>query len=173
MGVYFKIVNPVKRQYIDIGHFADEDFTRSGVLSGYHAYAVALLACNLSEVRHNYGPLAGSWFGDPIIAAGDDSGAPDAYGVVTATAEDPRRNLNGFATQEFENITYPAIAMLCQGNYERACEFADRAKTSGYALVDLGRTVFEVGCPTLEAALNERIGVHWMRLYKQACAGTY
>jgi hypothetical protein len=44
MSQYFKIVNPVKRQYIDAIRFS-ENIKASGYMRGYHAVAVALLVC--------------------------------------------------------------------------------------------------------------------------------
>jgi hypothetical protein len=168
MGQYFKIVNPVKRQYIDIGDFAGENEKASGVMQGYHAVAVAVLVCKLDEVRHNFGPLAGSWYGDPVITAGDDYGEPDQYGIKTSTEQNPQRNLNLMATEEFEDITYQALAMLCQGREGFAEEMVHRAKESpGYVLVDLGNTVFQVGCEPLERALNDILGSDWTKQYKK------
>ncbi len=86
----------------------------------------------------DFGPLAGSWFGDPVIAAGDDYGQPDQYGIQTSIEQNPQRNLNVMATEEFEDITYQALAMLCQGREGFAKEMAYRAKESpGYVLIDL------------------------------------
>jgi hypothetical protein len=114
MGQYFIIVNPVKRQYIDAIRFS-ENIKASGYMRGYQTLVVALLVCNGVEVHHTYGPLAGSWCGDPVIAAGDDHGQADQYGIKTSTDADPTRNLNRMAHEEFEDISYQAIAMLCRG----------------------------------------------------------
>jgi hypothetical protein len=169
MGQYFKIVNPVKRQYIDIGHFAGENEKTSGVMQGNHAVAVAVLMCKLDEVSHNFGMLAGSWYGDPIIAAGDDYGQPDQYGIQTSMEQEPQRNLNQMASEEFEDITYQALAMLCQGREGFAEDMAHWAKVSpDYVLVDLGNTVFQVGCEPLERALNDILGLDWTKQYEQA-----
>ena len=169
MGQYFKIVNPVKRQYLDPMRFY-ESVKASGFLYGYHAFAVALLVCNSEEVRHDYGPLAGSWFGDPIIAAGDDNGQPDRYGVKTSTEEDPTRNLNQMARDEFEDVSYKALAMLCEGREGFAREIVERSaeQPGDRFLLDLGNVVFQVGCEPLKHALIEIYGADWTKKYKEA-----
>jgi hypothetical protein len=103
MGQYFIFVNPIKRQFLDADKF-NEGVKSYSVLCGYHAYAVALLVCSLTEIDHSYGQLAGSWYGDPVIVAGDDEGEPDAYGIKTSTLENPERNLYWQASEEFEDI---------------------------------------------------------------------
>ena len=105
MGQYFKIVNPTKKQCIDAFKF-DENIKASGVMYGYHGFAVALLVCRLDEVPHTYGDLAGFWHGDPVIAVGDDYGEPDVYGVKTSTEENPHRNLYWLAKEEYEDVSY-------------------------------------------------------------------
>lgn len=170
MGQYFKIVNHVKRQYIDPNTFAENN-KASGVLQhGYHVLAVALLVCKIEEVSQLYGPLAGSWYGDPIIAAGDDYGAPDVYGIKTSTEEDPNRNLNQMAKDEFKDISYKAIAMLCEGRVGFA-EVIVKKSTEGYSselLIRLGNVVFQIGCKPLEEALEKVYGAEWTRKYKKA-----
>ncbi len=169
MGQYFKIVNPAKRQYFNPSAFAENN-KASGVLFGYHAFAVALLVCNLKEVRHDYGELAGSWFGDAVIAAGDDYGKPDVYGVKTSTEENPNRNLNQMARDEFEDISYKAIAMLCEGRGGFAEEIVKESKEGidSELLMLLGNVVFQVGCRPLEVALEEVYGTEWTKKYKKS-----
>jgi hypothetical protein len=168
MGQYFKIVNPVKRQYIDAIRFS-ENIKASGYMRGYHAVALAVLVCHAAEVAHHYGPLAGSWYGDPVIAAGDDHGQPDQYGFKTSTETAPQRNLNQLAHEEFEDISYPAIAMLCQGREGFATEIAAKAAAtpSRHLFVQLGNVVMLVGCDLLEQALAEAFGREWRKLYQR------
>jgi hypothetical protein len=169
MGQYFVIVNPVKRQYIDAIRFS-ENIKAGGYMRGYQALVVALLVCNGAEIHHTYGPLAGSWCGDPVIAAGDDHGQADQYGIKTSTDADPMRNLNQMAHEEFEDISYQAIAMLCRGREGFAQEIAQRAAAgpSYHLLVQLGNVVMLVGCPPLEEALEATFGREWRKLYQQA-----
>jgi hypothetical protein len=168
MGQYFKIVNPAKRQYIDAIRFS-ENIKASGYMRGYHAVAVALLVCQALEVPHRYGSLAGSWFGDPVIAAGDDYGQPDQYGFTTSTETDPERNLNQMAREEFEDISYQAVAMLCQGREGFADEIATSAAAapSRHLFVQLGNVVMLVGCEPLEEALEHAFGREWRKLYQR------
>ena len=168
MGQYFIIVNPAKRQYIDAIRFGERN-KASGYMHGYHALAVALLVCNAVEVRHAYGPLAGSWYADPVIAAGDDHGLPDQYGIATSTDADPTRNLNQLAHAEFEDISYPAIAMLCRGQDGVAQEIAAKAAASRsrHLLVQLGNVIMLVGCTPLEEALAAAFGREWQKVYQR------
>lgn len=179
MGEYFKIVNPVKRQYIDARRF-NENVKASGVLYGNHGVAVALLVCNFEQVgrsdgkpNHRYGELAGSWFADPIIIAGDDHGEPDMFGIKTSTQENPDRNLNRRAEEEFEDISYRAIAMICEGRIGFAEEIAETAVNSvrpeSY-LVHYGNVVFTVGCVPLKKALAKYFGDDWVARYKKVWA---
>jgi hypothetical protein len=172
MGQCFKIVNPVKRQYLDPGRF-DENQKASGFLVGLHAAAVAVLVCKPLDVpeQYRYGPLAGAWFGDALYAAGDDYGQANPDGITTVTPENPRRNLNEMAKQEFEDVSYQAIAMLCQGREYYADQLARAAAEplGSYLLVHLGNIVFEQGCDALRDALVRALGSDWTKQYKQAC----
>jgi hypothetical protein len=177
MGQYFKIVNPTKRQYIDASKF-DEDIKSSGILRGNHAVAVAVLVCNLDQVsdsrgnlRHAFGPLAGSWCGDPIFVVGDDHTKSDVFGIKTSTIENLDRNLYWMAEEEFEDISYKAIAMLCEARDGFAEEIAERAAASPSAnryLVNLGHVVFIVGCESLKQALEKVYGKDWVSKYKES-----
>jgi hypothetical protein len=171
MGQYFKIVNPTKKQYLDPGHF-DENNKASGYMLGVHAAAVAVLVCKPLDVpaHDRYGSLEGTWFGDALYAAGDDNGEPNPECMVTVTPEAPDRNLNQMAEQEFEDISYRAIAMLCEGRDYYADLFAMRvAGMWGDALlVHLGNVVFQLGCDPLRKALERVLGVDWPDRYKAA-----
>ncbi len=172
MGQYFKIVNPVKRQYLDASSFG-ENIKASGFMIGYHAIALAVIVCNSDEVpkHYRYGPLAGSWCGDPIYAAGDDYGLPNLHGIVTSTEENPQRNLNQMAKEEFEDISYRAIAMLCEGGDYYSEAFAKRVAESpdSELIVHLGNVIFQIGCEPLKKALIKELGEEWTKLYKGAC----
>lgn len=167
MGQYFIFVNPIKRQFLDADKFS-EGVKSYSVLSGYHAYAIALLVCNLSEVDHSYGQLAGSWYGDPVIVAGDDEGEPHAYGIRSSTLENPERDLYWQASEEFEDISCSAVAMLSVGRRGFADEIVARA-VSGFSpqsgLIDLGNVVIETGCEPLKQALVKGFGEDWTDKY--------
>ncbi|MBA3716170.1 MAG: hypothetical protein H0W76_27580 [Pyrinomonadaceae bacterium] len=177
MGQYFKIVNPAKKQFIDASRF-NENVKSSGVLYGYHATAVAFLVCNIDQVRdgwghpiYDFGELAGSWCGDSVFIVSDDHGKADEFSVKTSTDQNPDRNLYWMAKEEFEDISYKAIAMLCNGREDIAEEMAQRAAASvspDTELVDLGNVVFYVGCEPLERALAKEYGAEWASRYKKA-----
>lgn len=174
MGEYYHIVNPAKRQYLCASAFG-EGIKAGNVIRGYHGVAVAVLICNFDQVRngsdeprHGYGALAGSWFGDRIYLSGDGYGQPNDFGIQTSTESRPERNLYWMAKEEFEDISYRAIVMLCEGSY--ASELARKAADplNSFLLKHLGNVVFQVGCTPLEKALEESLGSEWTRKYKEA-----
>ncbi len=176
MGQYFHIVNPTKRQYVSAHNFGENN-KGSGVMLGFHAIAIGLLVCNLDQVSyergeplHTYDPLAGSWFGDRIYIAGDDHGEPDELGVKTSTEESPSRNLYWMAKEEVEDISYRAIAMLCEGQRAYAEGLAARAAEplNSELLMHLGNVIFQVGCKPLQEVLEQVLGAEWTRKYKKA-----
>lgn len=170
MGEYFIIVNSDKRQYLSAATIGENN-KRSGFLRGLHGRALALLACQSDEVRHGYGPLAGSWSGDQIIAAGDDNGQPDAYGVPTATAERPDRNLYQLAHEEYVDISLAAVAMLCRGDESVVENLVSQAEEGDEAVFLLiGNIVFTTECLELKRAIEARVGREWVSRYKRVAA---
>jgi hypothetical protein len=176
MGEYFLIVNPAKRQYIDAADF-DEGIKSSGVLRGHHGRAISLLVCNFDQVFHRSIPqtlsMLGSWWGDPVIAAGDYA-PPDTHGIKTSTEAEPERNLHFLAESEYENISYAAMALLCE-YYDDSVEpyaevLANDAITSysNEMLMHLGNVAFQFDCKPLHDALGKVYGPHWAREYKKA-----
>ncbi|MCM3904951.1 MAG: hypothetical protein ND866_24910 [Pyrinomonadaceae bacterium] len=106
-----------------------------------------------------------------MIVAGDDEGEPDAYGIKTSTLESPDRNLYWQASEEFEDISCRAVAMLSIGRQGFADEIVARAvsefsPTSG--LIDLGNVVIETGCEPLKQALVKGFGEDWTDKYMAA-----
>lgn len=141
MGQYFKIVNPPKKQFLDASRF-NENVKSSGVLYGYHAIAVAFLVCNIDQVRdgwdkpiHNFGELASSWCGDSVFIVSDDHGKANEFGLQTSTEQNPDRNLYWMAKEEFEDISYKAMAMLCNAREDIAEGLAQRAATREKSMV--------------------------------------
>jgi hypothetical protein len=91
-----------------------------------------MLVCGSQLV--GYEPPMGSWRGDRVFAV-MDCARPNELGISTATPDEPDRNLYMMTWQEFENISYDAIAMLCR----RSPEYADRlAKEAAEALEQVG-----------------------------------
>lgn len=114
--------------------------------------------------------MAGSWYDDPVIVTGDDQGPPDSYGIKTSTKDNPTRNLNQMAKEEFEDVSYRAIAMLCEGREGFAKEIVEKSteRPNSMLLLDLGNVVFQVGCEPLKQELFEKYGNEWTKKYKQA-----
>ncbi len=167
MGAYFLIVNPTKRQYLDPSRFG-EGIKFSSVLRGDHCLlAMKLLVSDC--FRRDATSFRGAWLGDPVILASDDSGLPDPGGLVTATPDDPRRNLNAMARAEFTDISYWALAELCL-NANTAAELAARSRDDASLLIDLGATLEQYRVVTLELALEEAVGRPWRKAYNQARA---
>ena len=167
MGAYFLVVNPAKRQYLDPGRFG-EAIKFSSVLRGdYCIQALKLLVADC--FRRDPTSFPGAWLGDPILLASDDSGLPDPGGLVTATAEDPRRNLHAMAVAEFTNISYRALAELGM-NRQTAAELAAQAREEESLLIDLGATLDQYRVGVLEAALNTAVGHPWRKAWNQARA---
>lgn len=165
MAVSIRIVNPARRQFLDPDQFPEND-QRTMFLTGLHATAVAVLACDPAEVPgYGYGSLARSWCGDPIIAA-RDAMRPDGHGVRTSTPDRPQRNLYEVASEEYEDISLRAFAMLCEGQIGLVDHLVEDAKEAGPGLfMKLGNIVVTVGCEDLGDALVEVFGPNWTGLY--------
>jgi hypothetical protein len=160
MGQYFLIVNTDKKQFIDAWKFG-EGVEILQAVSGYHAQALALLTCDMSQVRDRDGTLLGSWSGDQIIAAAE---------YASTNENDAVRNPYKLAREEFEDISYKALAMLCE-THETVCwELAEKSATRRHErlIYHLGNAITEAGCPQLEQALYEVIGSDWKDRYKAA-----
>jgi hypothetical protein len=167
MGAYFLVVNPARRQYLDPGRFG-EGIKYASVLRGdYCIQALKLLVADCYQRKAT--SFRGAWLGDPIILASDDSGLPDPGGLVTATADDPRRNLNAMAQAEFTNISYRALAEICR-EFDTAAELAARSRDDTSLLIDLAGVVEQYRVDTLEHALNEAVGHPWRKAYNLALA---
>ncbi len=163
MGISIRIVNPTKRQFLDPDQFPEHD-GRTAFMTGVHAAAVAVLACDPAEVPgHGYGPLAGSWCGDPIIAA-TDAMRPDRHGIRTSTLDRSNRNLYDVAVEEYEDISLRAFAMVCEGQLGLSEELAGLAKENPGLFMKLGKVALTVGCESLEDAHVEVFGRDWMGL---------
>ena len=168
MGEYFVIVNIDKRQYLSAASM-NENNKRGGFLRGLHGRALALLVCKSDELRHGYGELAGSWFGDRVIATGDDNGVPDAYDMVTRGVETPDRNLYELARQEYDDISLAAVVMLCRGDRTVVDELVTAAGKSDGALLVVGDAVFVAQYAELGEAMRAQHGEGWVRRYQRAC----
>jgi hypothetical protein len=157
LGEYFKIVNPAKKQYIDALSFG-EVVKRRGVFRGNHGPALGCLVCRGA----GKGELFGSWAGDEVFLAGDEH-PPNECGISTATSERPDRNLNQMARDEYEDISYKAIVMLCEFDPSLVEEFARKASTDGCLLLSLGYAVYQLGYKPIETALVKIMGKNWTK----------
>ena len=109
--------------------------------------------------------------GDSVFIVSDEQGKADEFGVETSTEQNPDRNLYWMAKEEFEDISYKAIALLCKWREDIAEEMAQRAATGvspDRELVDLGNVVFMLALDPLERALVKDYGAEWASRYKKA-----
>src|SRR5262245_54125426 len=172
----YLIVNPAKRQYLDIGQFNEND-KASGLMRLRHAFAVSALVCNLDAVRssksgkviHGFGSLAGTWCGDAIYVVGDMCARPDEFGIQTTTPEGPERTLFDLARAEYENITGAAIAMLCAGIEGFADAMAEQAAETGspYDLIQLANVALLANSDEMARALDVTFGGGWKKKYTE------
>src|SRR5262249_49732033 len=172
MGETYLIVNPAKRQYLDIGQFNEND-KASGLMRLRQALAVSALVCNLDAVRssksgkviHGFGSLAGVWCSDAIHVVGDMCARPDEFGIQTSTPEKPERTLFDMARDEYENITAPAIAMLCAGIDGFAEDMVEQAAETGspYDFVQLANVALLANSAEMARALDATFGGVWKK----------
>jgi hypothetical protein len=162
MGVYYLVVNPVRREFLDPSRFG-EGIKFSSVLGGpFCCLALKQLICD------GYG---GAWIGDPVVLAGDDSGPPNPAGIVTGTPMDPYRNMNRKAREEFANISYRCIADIsCIAHLSDSVtsQLVDRAAADPSFLIDLINVTFQYRLPHVDFAIRERFGTQWRREYDRA-----
>lgn len=161
MGVYYVLVNVDRGEYLDASPFG-EDIKAGGLFRGLHGVAFGRLVCDVTEVPLlNRSRRVGSWCGSRVIAAGDDIVGADGHGVRTADPAAPGRNLHQLASEEYEDVTYAAMDMLCSDEMD-AAELAERAP-----LEHLGNVVLQYQTATLDRALVERHGSDWRERYAQ------
>ncbi len=171
MGNCFLVVNPDKREYLDPSCFGDNDKT-GGYMQGYHAIAVAMLACPSPGL--SIGPLDGFWNGDRIVTA-TESASPNQHGLKTVTDDFPNRNLYKMSCDEFENLSYKALAMICERSKNIAADLAKRAKSefdnsngrSTFLLSHLGNCFFGADGSCLDEALSEFFDEDWKDIYER------
>lgn len=169
MGRYLLIVNLDKRQYLD-PHGLGESAKSSNYLKGTTANAVALLVCKPTDALHSHGELAGHWFGDRLVAAGDDDCPPNQDGLITATPDDPSRNLYQMARAEFRDMSFDAMLMLCRGSWHWAEDFVRLAKKEDTQLfIRLATVALHENCTELLDALAGVNGPNWVEKYRRAC----
>ena len=167
MGSYFKIVNVTKRQYLDPSDFG-EPIKWSSALRGENCVqAFKYLISDLHAVRESSKPwdISGSWAGDSIVLTGDDSSPPDPIGITTSTADEPSRNLNQMAAEEFQNISNLAIAMLVEHGHED--QILDHAENDECLFLTIADFVMQTSDSRLKAAFENRLKSNWRKRYNE------
>jgi hypothetical protein len=158
VGVYYLIVNPAKREYIDPTRFG-EGVKFVNLLGGGH--------CTLALKFLIADSCAGWWVGSPVILAADDTGPPNPSGLITTTPSSPARNLYFQAREEFIDISYRALALIARME-KVAVELADRAADDRRLLLDLGAVAEQYSLKPLELALERVVGRPWRKAYHKA-----
>lgn len=160
MSDSFYIVNLDKKQYLSPMAFGDFEGP-DGYLKGRHAFATAILTCDQTSDRWPIdSPLAGSWCGSRIAAV-FSSWPPDRHCVPTATVDDPGRNLYQMVHEEFEDLSYPCIIMLCGWLDFAAEDMARLAAGDSFVLFHLGNALAQARCAKLERAIVQHVGEDW------------
>ena len=170
MGSYFKIVNVTKRQYLDPSDFG-EAIKWSSVLHGEHCVeALKHLLSDSHAMRKTsrQWDIAGSWAGNSIVLTGDDTSPPDPVGITTSTDDEPRRNLNQLAAEEFQNISNLAIAMLAECGFEQS--ILDCAENDNCMFLTIADFISQTSDSRLKSAFESRFKTNWRKRYKEVMA---
>jgi hypothetical protein len=77
------------------------------------------------------------------------------------------RTLYRQAVDDFQNISYPAIAMLCVFQEGLAAEFVERAKEAERLFLGLAQLVFAERCGPLKRAFLDIMGKDWANWYQR------
>lgn len=172
MGIFYKIVNPVKMEYLDPLWFG-EGMKFNQVLRGDFALLALkwLLRDDIQQqAASGIDTFAGRWLGDPVILAGDDSGLPNAAGIATTTESDPDRNLYFCAREEMQDLSVAAVAFLCSRGAEQ--ELVEAARQTKTLFVTLGLVADQYGPEPLLRLLNKTWGSGWRKQYQAAWDGS-
>ena len=183
MSQYCIIVNPAKREFISANDFGEniqlDCFPNGGSV---HIKVLTLLTCHIDSSY--WLPPAGSWTGDAIVVAGDES-EPNWYGFEPSPNEKEYLSLYEMASKEFGNISHKAIVMLCEaeptpfaGEYETEEFIPMLVRDAEPYWMDrlflaLGNAVSEVGCKRLEEELLRQYGSGWVERYEKLRSGMH
>lgn len=175
MGNSFLVVNPVRREYLDPWCFGDNPKT-GGYMQGVHPVAFALLVG--PAVLSSSTGLEGTWNGHKLVVATDAASA-NQEGFVTGTPDFPDRNLYRMVLDEFMDLSYSALAMVCERSTEIRDTLARRAKleyeSSGgrsFSLLrHLRKCVDEADCGALNRSLCECFDEDWRDIYDRLNGG--
>lgn len=97
--------------------------------------------------------------------ASDEGGPPDPAGLKTTIAGNPSQNLYWMAHEEFENISYLAIAMLSENGYMP--ELIEKAKRNDSFFLELANVVMQVEPQNLKLEFEREFGKAWPKRYKE------
>ncbi len=175
MGTGYLIVNPAKRQFFDPPQFGDNG-RNSGVLIGCHATALAFLVCQ-SNYPLRLGILQGSWVGDRVILAGDNSEPLEDFRTHASDEDRQHGDWYRLACNEFENISGKLIVLLADSDDEFLQSFVKHSHEAGEIslFLTLGDARFSLehdpiyasGCRKIAVALNDVWGSKWVSHYKK------
>jgi hypothetical protein len=101
MGEYFITVNQLQCQCVSHWRLPYND-KFSGLLGGIQGPSLGLLLADTAPSQRIH-PLIGTWAGHPVVVAGDEQAQPNLYHMGLTMLEDGT----------FEDLTFPALAMLC------------------------------------------------------------
>ena len=179
MGQYFVLANTDKKEYIDPGDFGENVkgscFPNGGWI---HIHGLALLVCRTDQIQrrpNHWGPLAGYWAGDNIVAIGDKSPEPNIYGIDTYT-QGYLQSLSDFVLMEYGNISHKIILMFCSDYIGLDDDYDEEdfipmivkaSRNDSSVLRTLGSAVFVGGCQSLEKELLRQWGPGWVDKYHQ------
>lgn len=160
-----KIVNPARREYLDpYCMLWSPEYPR--VLEGPPGLAANLLLLGWAPQGVRNG-LAGCWCGDRVLLA-SDTDLPDTFGISTATAEDPRRNLYWLADQEYTDLSWSALDLVAATVPRLAHEWRDRLAGGDAAVLGrLGTAALRVHAPVLTSLLEGVFGPAWKKRYQE------
>jgi len=168
MGVDYLIINPSKRQFLDPIDFGES--TRwIGLLRGHYCLEALKYLISASHIQHGseLWQRKGTWVGDAIVVAGDDSSPPNPAGITTATEDNPKRNLYFLAVEEFYNISHLALVMLAEsGRGETAAEIVADAETDDRLFATIADVLMQAQPPRLKRAFDAQFGYSWKDRYE-------
>lgn len=165
-------INPAKRQYLDPGDLGGGVKWVSLLHDKYSIEALKLLISD-SHQPSGTAPwnLEGSWVEDPVIISGDGSCSHNLTRINTASADDPGRNLNRMALDEFHNISQLAIAMLAENGF--AEEIVKRAERDDDLFLIIANLLTRVRPRKLTWAFDQQFGGDWGKRHREALTRTF
>lgn len=157
MGVYYDLVNPAKKQFLEPGPFLDGNKFDEVLEHGYTLRALKELIADNSRGSLSF---RGAWLGDPVILAADDDGKSNPVGIQTTSQDSPQRNLNQLAYDQYTNISFRLLAeMLLE--QEIRDDYIRRAHDDADAFVYLVQMARQYPKSKLIPILEKAFGSTW------------